>query len=262
MVTLILGLSLLVAFLSTVMTIGNALNKTDMAKFWALLSTVAMFITTFIFIVDTYDLLGIKKAAAGEDAIPVAEQPAPQLNKEHQPGSGYDVQSLQYLQEQAGTYVYDSEVARILLLDLLAKRFTGDLSGLTASQKQWLIQHKHLYPADTEQALTEIKRVAMESVTQEQLRENVDDYKQTVIKGQGVVLEVVAPTNDAVVQDMQIQILTEDKSVYVLYYPAVTELKVGDSVQFYGTPVAKSNMNSATFGTVSTILFYTNFIMK
>lgn len=276
MVTLVLLLSLFVTFLSIVMTVGNALNKTSLAKFWALIATSSIFVTTFIFIIDSFDLIDLEKPkivsevnANGADLSNGGLTPGQMLGNNgdqggqiQQPSNGGPaVPTNGQTALPANTANQDTRVAKVVLLDLFTKRFTGDLIGLPAAQKDWLLQRNQFYPVNTEQRLAEVKAMATTAPGVEQVMRNLNNYRNGIIHGSGVVLDQTVDAN-AGIQEMQLNVLASDGGVYLLYYPALIQVKAGDWVQFYGTPVAGTSMRSDMFGTVNTVLVYASYITK
>jgi len=248
------------------MTVGNALSRTILAKFWALTATIAIFISAFIFIIDAFNLLNKEEATnpasmlgiAGEaNANSVGTQPNSLLNPiENQ----IDYIDNNFQINQA-LVTGDTKVARIMLLDLFAKRFSDNLTGITAQQKEWLIQNAHLYPVDSDQKLAEIKKIAITNIKQEQITKSIDLYRQKIISASGVVIEKLVDENSNI-REMQLHILANDGGMYVAYYPHTIDVMVGESVTFYGTPIASNLINSDMFGPVNTVLLYASYVEK
>ncbi|OEH84935.1 hypothetical protein BHU72_07015 [Desulfuribacillus stibiiarsenatis] len=250
------------------MTVGNAMKRTGFTRFWALLSTASIFITSFIFIIDSLHIIEAKEASNSQieeitngvnenldsDSMSNSDQSSSD-NGQQGPNENANPTNIA---DQTGK---SGKVSQIMLLDLFAKRFTGDLSGMSAVQKEWLLKQLHLYPADSKQKLTEVEKLAIPMSKQGELLRNINNYKQKIIKDTGTVLETLVDEGTAI-REMQIQVLTTDGVICILYYPAVVEVQKGERIQFYGTPIAYNSKSSDLFGSTDTILVYANHITR
>jgi hypothetical protein len=256
------------------MTVGNALSRTVLAKFWALTATTAIFISAFVFIIDTFHLLDKEESTNPISTLGIAgEANANSVNTQLDSlVNAFDNNQLQagkpsgnsnsgVLPNKDALVNADTKVARIMLVDLFAKRFSDNLTGITAQQKEWLIQNAHLYPADSDQKLTEIKKVCITNIKQEQITKSIDLYRQKIVSASGVVIEKLVDENSNI-SEMQLHILANDGGMYVVYYPQTIDVTVGESVTFYGTPIVCNIINSDMFGPVNTVLVYANYINR
>ncbi len=262
MVTLVLLLALFVAFLSIVMTVGNALNRTNMAKVWSIIATVAILVTTLTFIIDTMGVIEAKEADITDEVLRAEEGMEGQaIESSALPDlSGNNLDDKQN-PSSISKIKTESGLARMMLLDLYTKHFSGNLSGLTAAQKEWIRQHASLYPADTENKLKDVENLSEGTISIEEMISNMDQYKQAIIHGSGTVLEKQVEEQSGI-GEMQVHVLSPDGGIYILYYPAITPLEIGDKVQFYGTPIVSSKMSSDMLGPVSAVLIYSNYITQ
>ncbi|OEF95879.1 hypothetical protein [Desulfuribacillus alkaliarsenatis] len=268
MLTIVLLLALLVSFISIIMTVGNALNKTALAKFWALIATASVFTTTFIFIVDSFDLLELRDVnkfatpvnANSEGVYPPGESGQSNGNSGQSNGDSGQFNGNDGARNGNGE-LSDSRVARIMLLDLFAKRYSGELEGLTAEQRDWLMQNRTLFPASTSDTQAQVRNQAQEVRNLDQVYRSIDRYRQGFIKGTGVVLDKTVDGTTGI-QEMQVNVVGPDGGVYLLYYPAVVDLNTGDWVQFYGTPITGKSLRSEFFGTVNSLLVYASYIHR
>lgn len=291
MMKIVLILSLFVTSITVLMTLSHAIGKTPLAKFWAMVTTIAIFLSMFIFIIDLFKLLEPEEI---EGALGEGEAITDGLGEgiiDDMFGDNIDLDNpsnldnLQDIVDNTGkdkgnslnpsqpsnvnkpsaggeTIVNnDTKLARVMLLDLFAKRFSNNLTGVSMQQKDWLMKNSHLFPADTTEKLEIVKKSALTNLSQDQVKRNLEEYKQKILGCSGVVIEKVID-QDSKIQEMQLMILAQDGGMYVVYYPDLVNITVGDEVIFYGTPVTSNTMTSDMFGPVNTILLYANHVSK
>lgn len=282
MMTVVLLLTLLISGLSLIMTIGNALSQTALAKFWALLTTLSVFTSSFVFMADSFDLLEVQASQELTPGIEQSEQepgkpgselpvpdpvvPAPPDSVapapiEETPSLPEAVIPGQTPAENEGDSSAATSLSRIVLLDLFAKNLSGKLDAIPETQREWLIANAYLFPPQTTADLSKLRDNATEVHGVEQINRNFDNYRLNMIVGSGQVLDTAVSSIDDL-REMQLHVITDDGGVLIIYYPERVDVASGERIKFYGVPVVSRKLQDNFFGEVSSVLLYASHISR